>query len=262
MEVNYDRLILGSDIPINENVTIHIPTIRELADGQISDYMVFTRVFVTTVREQFSGAPSDVDKIEEKFPTFWDMMFDEEMNQVVGQMMFGEGIDLMSVAVHGLAYWTKTDVEGFRPLSNHKIVNEKLNWIIDSKEYEQFCNYIRMITLSEPNEDLIAPKGISSKPRQCQVWLQLYKGRIRSLQQKGKSLGDKILLLQALAPSYFSFRQIGELTAYQFENLLITYQKRMANERDFAMFTAYKFDSDKIKLSNLSEEVGLVKLKK
>ena len=50
MEVNYDRLILGSDIPINENVTIHIPTIRELADGQISDYMVFTRVFVTTVR--------------------------------------------------------------------------------------------------------------------------------------------------------------------------------------------------------------------
>ena len=50
MELNYDRLLLGSDVPINENVSIHIPTIRELAEGQYNEFMLFTRVFVTSVR--------------------------------------------------------------------------------------------------------------------------------------------------------------------------------------------------------------------
>ena len=108
MELNYDRLILGSDVPINENVSIHIPTIRELAEGQYNEFMLFTRVFVTSVREQFSSMPSEVDKIEEEFPTFWELAFNDNMNVSVGQTMFGEGIDVLSVIVNGFAYWTKT----------------------------------------------------------------------------------------------------------------------------------------------------------
>lgn len=263
MELNYDRLILGSDVPINENVSIHIPTIRELAEGQYNEFMLFTRVFVTSVREQFSSMPSEVDKIEEEFPTFWELAFNDNMNVSVGQTMFGEGIDLLSVIVNGFAYWTKTKPEQYKVLSNNKIISEDLNWIIDSQEFQKFSDYIKMITLSEPNEDLIAPKGMASKPNRCKLWLTLYKGRIRKLQkQKSKSLGDRLLLLEAVAPSYLSFSDIGDLNYYQFQNLLSAYSKRYQNDREFAIYTAYKFDTSKMKMTDLSEDVAMVKLKK
>lgn len=263
MELNYDRLILGSDVPINENVKIHIPTMRELAEGQYNEFMLFTRIFVTSVREQFSGAPSDVDRIEEEFPTFWDLAFDENMNVAVGQSMFGEGVDLMSVIINGFAYWTKTKAEQYRVLSNKKVVSEDLDWIIDVKEFNEFCNYIKMITLSEPNEDLIAPKGMGSKPNQCKLWLRLYQGRIRKLQEKkSKSLGDRMLLMQAIAPSYLSFSDMGDMNYYQFQNVLSAYSKRFENDREFAIYTAYKFDTTKMKITDLSEEIATVKLKK
>lgn len=263
MEINYDRLILGYDVPINENVTIHVPTIKELAEGGYSDFMLFSRIFVTSVREQFSGMPNDVDKIEAKYPTFWDMAFDDQMNVQVGQSMFGEGIELLNFIVNAIAYWTHTEVEDYRPLSNHKIISEKLDWIIDVNEFKQFSDYIKMITLNKPNEELIAPEGISSKPRQARLWMKLYQGRIRELQnKKGGGLGDKILFLQAVAPSYMSFKQIGELNYYQFSNLMNAYAKRYNSDREFNIYTAYKFDSSKMKLTDLSEEVALIKLNK
>lgn len=263
MELNYDQLILGSTVPINEKTNIYIPTIKELAEGQYNEFMLFTRIFVTSVREQFSGVPTEVDKIEEEFPTFLDLAFDEKMNTAVGQSMFGENIDLLSVIVNGFAYWTRTKAEEFRVLSNHKIINEKHEWIIDKEEYKQFCKYVTMITLSEPNEALIAPRGISDKQNQCRVWLQLYQGRIRQLQRKkSKSLGDRMLLLQAIAPGYISFEDMGKMTYYQFQNMISAYSKRLENDRQFAMYTAYKFDTSKMKLTDLSEEVALVKLNK
>ena len=138
-----------------------------------------------------------------------------------------------------------------------------MNWIIDSQEFQKFSDYIKMITLSEPNEDLIAPKGMASKPNRCKLWLTLYKGRIRKLQkQKSKSLGDRLLLLEAVAPSYLSFSDIGDLNYYQFQNLLSAYSKRYQNDREFAIYTAYKFDTSKMKMTDLSEDVAMVKLKK
>lgn len=263
MEVNYDQLILSSKVPINESLYIKIPTISELAFGEYNEFMIFTRVFVTSVREQFSGAPSEVDEIEEKFPSFLDMAFDDNMSKVAGQMMFGEGMDLLNVIVNGLAYWTKTDINDYKALSNHKIVNEKANWVIDREEYEQFCNYIRMITLSEPNEELIAPKNISKHPHQCQIWMNLYKGRIAKLQKKkSEGLGDKMLLLQAISPSYLSFEDMGNMTYYQFFNTLSAYSKMRANNREFEIYTSEKFDTKDMKLTDLSDEVILVKLKK
>lgn len=261
MGINYDRLIIGGDIPISDNVQIHIPTIKELALGDQQLFNAFTRVFVTSVREQFSGAPSDVDKIEEKFPTMWDMAFDADMNKAVGQMMFGEGTELLTVIVNGIAYWTKTDVEKYRPLSNKKVINEKLDWIIDIHEYQRFSQYIKMITSSKPNEDLIAPKGISSKPHQCQIWTNLYKGRIRTLQKKKTTtLADNMLLLQAIAPSYISFQQMAEMNYYQFQNTLDAYNKRMVIDQENAIYASPKFDTSKMKLRDLNEEIATVKL--
>lgn len=263
MEINYDRLILGSNLPMTKNVEIHIPTIQELTDSNDDKFSLFTRIFVTSVREQFSGVPEEVDHVEEKFPTFWDMAFDKEMNETVGQSMFGEGVDILSVLIHGFAYWTKTDVEQYRPLSNKKVISEELDWIIDKEEFIRFSNAIRMITLSEQNEELIAPEGISDKPHQCQVWKKLYAGRIRKLQRKPtKTLGDKILLLQALAPAFLPFSEVGAMTYYQFSNLLDTYEKRYAVANEYQIFVSQKFDTEKMKLTDLSEVVGQIRIKK
>lgn len=263
MELNYDQIILGSDIPITENVNIHVPTIGDLATGGDSEFRLYTQIFTISVREQFSGMPNEVDKIEEEYPTFWDMAFDNEFNQQIGESMFGEGNDLKSVIINGLAYWTQTESTTYRALSNKKIINESLNWIIDINEFNKICSYIKMATLSRPNEDLIAPKGISSKPHQCEIWKKLYAGRVRKLQNKpNQSLGDKILVLQAYAPGYVDFKDVKEMTYYQFANLLETYHKRYENEREFQIYTAYKFDTSKMKLNDLSEEISQIKIKK
>lgn len=262
MEVNYDRLLIGEDIPINEKVTMHIPTLKELAFGDQNLFNVYTRVFVTSVREQFSGVPNDVDQIEKKFPTMWDLAFDPDMNKVAGEAMFGEGNELLNVIVNGIAYWTKTDIEGYRPLSNKKVINEALDWVIDVEEYKKLGSYIQMITLSKPNEDLIAPKGISSKPHQCQIWSRLYKGRIRQLQKKkAGTLADSMLLLQAVAPSYLPFKQMAAMNYYQFQNTLSAYSTRMVVDQEREIYVSPKFDTSNMQLKDLSEEIALVKLK-
>lgn len=263
MDVDYGPLILGDDVQLTETVKLHIPTIRELLrDGEV-DFLLFTRVFVVGVREQYSGIPLEVDRIERDFPTMWEIAFDNDMNIATGNMMFGEGVDILSVIVGGLAYWTKSEADKFRILSNHKIVNEELDWIVDKEEFERLCQYIKMITLSEPDEDMIAPKGISSKQNQCRVWENLYKGRLRNRQkQPSKSLGDKLLIMEAYAPSYIPFREMEEMNYYQFTNLLRAYNKRRANDFNNQLFLSEKFDTKDMKLADLSDEIAMIKLNK
>ena len=261
MEVNYAALLVDNKVPLTDKATIYIPTIGELLDKGEADFRIYSRVFVTTVREQFSGLPEDVDSIEEKYPTMWDIAFDDDMSKATGEVMFGEGIDILSTLVAALCYWTHSELDDFRVLSNKKIVNEKLDWIIDKDAFEELCAYISMITLNEPDPDLIAYKGISSHPEQWKHWKITYEGRLRQrTKQKGKGLGDKIMVLEAYAPTFIPFKQIAEMTYYQFMNLLNTYSKRYAADREMMIYTSQKFDTEKMEMTDLGEDVSLIKL--
>jgi len=262
MRINYTYVILGKDIPINENVTFHIPTIGELAEANDNKFNEYTRIFVTSVREQFSGVPEQVDAIEEQYPTLWDMAFDDDMNSAVGEVMFGDNKTLLSTFLESLSYWTRTDVGQYRALSNKKIVSEELNWIIDEKAYKEFSELIKIATLSQPNEDLIAPKGVGSDPRKAQMWKRTYEGRLRHvMRQKGTELGDKILQLEVFAPGYIHFTDICDMTYYQFSNLLSVYAAKYASDKQYQIYTSEKFDTADMKLTNLNEEIKLLKIK-
>lgn len=263
MEVNYERLILGNDAPLTDKVTLHIPTMRELIqdDEKESEMNLFTRAFVTSVREQFSGFPESVDDIEAKYPTMWDLAWDETMNVQVGEAMFGKDMTLLSVIVNGFAWWTQSEITDYKPLSNQKVVNEPLEWVIDKEEFVKFSEYIKMITLHEPNEDLIAPPDLKGKPHKQRAWKQLYLGRIRKMKKGSSStIADKMLLMQALAPSFIPFNELADMTYYQFMNLLRAYQQRKAYDQEFDIYTSEKFDTSNMKLTDLSQTVGVVRL--
>ncbi len=260
MRINYSDIILGKDIPINEKVKLHIPTIGELAAADNNDFNECTRIFVTGVREQFSGVPEQVDMIEEKFPSLWDMAFDEEMNVLVGEAMFGKDVTLLHQFLKAITYWTRTEETQYRALSNKKIVSEELDWIIDINTYEYISNLIKAVTLTKPNKDFIAPKGVSSNPRKIQIWKNTYKGRLQeAMKKKGVELGDQILQLEAFAPGYVNFRDIQDMTYYQFSNLLSVYTAKYSSDKQYQIYTSEKFDTKDMKLPDLNEEIKLIK---
>lgn len=258
LDINYTMLILGNDITYSDKITIHVPKIVEITQMEEVEFNNHIKPFVISVRELFSGMPEVVDRIEDEFPTLWDMAFNDEMNSQVGYAVSQhQGTKLHELIINGLAYWTNSDRSGFKILSNKKIVNKSLGWVIDKAEYQKFSKYIKIITLSQPNEDLIAPRDMSKT--QMKVWENLYKGRLRKLQKAQKTeLGDKILILQG-STSYIPFREIAEMTYYQFSNLIRVYAEREKSDTNLQFYTAYKFDTKEMKLQNWRENISLIK---
>lgn len=80
--------------------------------------------------------------------------------------------------------------------------------------------------------------------------------------KKGSSstIADKMLLMQALAPSFIPFNELANMTYYQFMNLLRAYQQRKAYDQEFDIYTSEKFDTSNMKLTDLSQTVGVVRL--
>ncbi|PWT37670.1 hypothetical protein [Limosilactobacillus reuteri] len=261
MAVNYDALMLGSNVPLTDKVTIYVPTIKELVEEQDEKFNLYQRIFVISVRELFSGMPEEVDKIEDSFPTLWEMAFDKEMGQQVGSNMFQEGCSLLQLIMEGVSFWTRIPVKEFQILvQSKKIISQEFDWVIDRNEFDQFCEYIKFLTLYKENEDLIAPKGISSKPHQCKVWMALYKGRIHKLRrQPSSTLGDKILILETEAPSFIPFSEIQKMSYYQFMNLYNSYEIKEANDREYLLFISPKFDTKDMKLNDWRSSVSLIK---
>ena len=258
LNINYTTLILGQDISYSEKITIHVPKIIEITQMAEVEFNNHIKPFVISVRELFSGMSEVVDRIEDEFPTLWDMAFNDEMNAQVGYAVSQrKGTKLTELIVDGLVYWTSSNKDEFQILSNGKIVNKSLDWVIDKDEYQKFSKYIKIITLSQPNEELIAPRGMSEAQRK--VWDALYKGRVRKLQKAKKvELGDKILILQG-STSYIPFREIAEMTYYQFSNLIKVYAEKEKSDTNLQFYTAYKFETKDMKLSNWRENISLIK---
>lgn len=262
MEVNYDQLLLGKEIQLGEKAKLYIPTINDLVKQGQNDLLAFSRAFVVSVREQFSSVPEKVDEIEDKYPTFWEIAHDADMSKSVGEAMFGDGIDILSMLVAGLAYWTRTEMSDFQIMSNGKIVNEKIDLVVDKEMFLLFQSLLTMITNYEVDEDMIAPRGISKKKNQCRIFRGIYKGRLRQRRNREtKTLADKILILETLSGSFIPFDQIGEMTYYQFTNLLNAYLSKRANDQDFTIYTSYKFDTQDMKITDLTNAIGVVKVK-
>ncbi|MFT9003216.1 MAG: hypothetical protein ABF991_00745 [Liquorilactobacillus hordei] len=258
MDINYTSLLLKGIIPFNDKVKIYSPTIDEITTLGEEKFSQYVKPFSITIRELYSGMAEIVDQVEEAFPTLWDMSFDKEGNKEIGNMISQSDRTLHQLFAKGFAYWTRLNEEDFQFLSNKKAICKKLNWVIDKEEYLNFSECIRAVTLSKPNEDLIAPKNMSKA--QLRIWKNVYKGRVRKLSKEQKvELGDKILILQGSSASYISFKEIGEMNYYQFNNLLKVFMEKEYYEQTLQIYTAYKFDTSDMELKNWREKISLQK---
>ncbi len=243
-----------------KQIYIYAPTVGEIVSDRDSlNFSVFTKIFLVSMREIYASAPEMVDMRENEFPTLWDVAYsgNEAIEKEVVQLMFSLDIPLLALIVQGIAYWTRTDVADYKILTNGKVVNEKLNWIVEKDDFLAISEVVKTITMYAPNEDLIPPRNM--KPNQMDVWKKLYEGRMRQLKRKpGSVLADKILILQISANSYIPLKEIEKMNYLQFMGLLKGYAEKEGDEKQFAQFVAYKFDSSKMEITNWRENISLV----
>lgn len=263
MSINYSSLILGRDIYYENKDTkfkVHVPKVKEVAEMGEGMLNLYTRPFTAIIREIFAGAPDVVNELDDKFHTIFNMLKDEPASMEVGELLTGQqGVHLGALIIQGLAYWTETEPEDFQFLSNGTIVSEKLNWVINNDEFEEFSKYVRVIVLYKPNEDLIAPKNMDSQARK-QIWLTVYNGRLRQLkQQKSHGLGEKILILQLSAGTYISAETIADMSYYQLVNLINGFAEKEQSDQQLIIYASEKFDTSNMKLRNWREKIELIK---
>jgi len=275
MDINYTQLMLGEPLVYKEdpensghNIFVRSPTIKELAKKDNADFTIYTRLFTASIREIYSGDPKVVDQVEKDFPTIWDAAWDDKMSfEVSEKLLHMQDIPLLPLIVGGFIYWIGYDVDqidDFQVLSNQKIVNKKLDWVIDKEVFKDFCMIVKCITLTKADETLIAPKNMS--PAKQAIWKTLYDGRMRKIERKvkktgGHSLGDDILSLEISSQGFIPMSQIKELTYYQLMNLLKGYAERDASDKEFNIYTSYKFDTEKMKIQDWREKLSLTKIK-
>lgn len=239
-------LLFGKPVKISERVSLHIPNVEDVAYTE--RYSLYTQPLVTTTRQLFSSL-AEVDELEERFPTIWQMAFDEEGSQILAQMFDGDsGVEII---IEAISYWTKLEADSFQALSNRKIINEQTNWVIDERVFNSFCENIKEIIGYEEDEDLIAPRNMSEK--QLGVWSKLYKGRLRSRQKSSTTLADKIIILSISMDSYIPLDEIRKMSIYHFNKLYEGISEKESYESQWAIKLSPKFESGSGSLKHWKE---------
>lgn len=235
--MNTIDLLFGKPVKITEKVSLHVPTVEDVAYTE--KYSSYTQVFVITTREMFSSL-AEVDELEERFETVWKMAFDKEGSLIIGQMFGGKtGTE---VIIEALSYWTKLDVESFQALSSGRIVNKDMDWVIDEKVFNSIGECIKEIIGYEQDLDLIAPKDMSE--RQLDIWQKTYKGRVRNRQKNSISFADKIMILSISMDAYIPIGDIREMTIYHFNKLYEGLSEKESYEKQWEVKMSPKFESD------------------
>ena len=243
-ELDYTRLLLGEDIPFNDNLNIHVPTIKDIADISEGKFARLFRPFVISTREIFAESP-EVDDLEKQFPTLWVCMKDPQVDASLGPVFDTKTVSEAMIA--SIAYWTQTNIEDYQLLSNGKIISETHDTVFDAAKLSDFGRIIKMLVDYHANKDLIPPRDMS--PKQRKMWNSLYKGRKRRAEHSiGMTLADKILILSVTSGK--SLAEVSALNYYQFLNLYDAYEIREATEKQFAIYTSYKFDTKDMKMKD------------
>lgn len=235
--LNKRGLIFKKKVELNEFVSIRQPTVEMAA---LEDkYVVYSQYLCISTRELFSSNAREVDHLENKFPTMWEMIFDDEMNVAIGQMFgFNSADELFRKAV---AFWTDTNYEDYDILKNSKkYIHKELGWTITRESFDEISGAIKFLTGYVPNEDLLAPKGIStSSNRKIEIWERTYKGRIKSASKHSSTIDDKVIILQAI--NAYGIDEIKNMSIYHFNKLYEALNEKEAYEIQWDVYVSAKF---------------------
>lgn len=251
-EINVLDLLLRESVAFDDIVNVKNPTVREVVSGD--SFSLNSYIFNVSTRALFSHL-REVDELEKRYPTVWDMMFDEENDGdiILGQMI-GINYPASALVMECFEHWTGLNRQGFRKLLNGKMIHEESGWIVDKQKFIKFCELIQKITCYEPNDDFIAPKNMSDA--RYNAWIKILKNRLRASQRKkGNKLADKILILQASYDAYVPIEEIVEMRFFHFNKLFRTLGEKEGYLRNWEIMVSPKFDSSKTKLKHWTEKV-------
>lgn len=246
-DTNKLNMLFGNPIKFHEKVYLRIPTVEEVALTE--KYGMYTQPLLTTTRQLFSSI-KEVDELEEKFPTVWQMAFHEEGSQILAQM-FGNDSGT-KVIIDSLAYWTGLEPDDFKALSNNKIVNQNANWVLDEKIFNSFCAIVKDLLSYEQDLDLIAPKNMSD--RQLDIWKKTYAGRMRNRQKSAKGMTDKILILSISMDAYIPLEEIRKMSIYHFNKLYEGLGEKEAYDKQWEVKLSPKFESKQGRMQHWKEK--------
>lgn len=229
-------LLFNKPLQISKGVFFRIPTVEQMCYEE--EFAVHSYSLIRSTREIFSPY-KEVDELEETFPNVWQMVFDEEGDQLFGSMNGCESGKQM--VIDSISYWTSLPAEDFKPLSNKKIINQKADWIIDENVFDGICNLIKDVINYQQNDDLIAPKNMSERTRG--IWDKLYKGRLANAKKNSnRTMADKILILQISMASYISIDEIKKMSIYHFNKLYEAIGEKESYEAQWQLKLSPKFD--------------------
>lgn len=241
-------LLFKKPVKFTEKISIHVPTVEEVAYTE--NYSLYVQPLVVTTRQMFS-ALDEVDELEERFPTLWQMAFDEEGSQIMAQMFDGQsGIDII---IDAISFWTKLEPETFQSLSNNKMINKGTNWVIDENVFDSFCNSVKEIIGYEQDQDLIAPKNMSERKKD--IWKKTYKGRLRNKQKNTTTLADRIIILSISMESYIPIDEIRNMSIYHFNKLNEMLSEKESYQKQWETKLSPKFESGSGAIKHWKEKI-------
>lgn len=231
-------LLFNKPIQLSEKVYINTPTVEQVCYEE--DFTTYSSSVIRSTREMFTPYREDLEKLSAKYPTIWGMIFDDEGDIIFGKINgFESGRELV---IETLSYWTSLPKEDFEILVNSKkIINKKADWIIDEDTFNGIVELIKDLINYKENTDLIAPLNMSK--RQEGIFYNMYKGRVRKLKkQTGRTMADKILILQISMDSYIPMEEIRKMSIYHFNKLYESIELKEAYNTQLQYKLSPKFD--------------------
>lgn len=232
MSFNTTNALVNKPIDYNDRVKIYIPKVSDICEDSTS-YNASLQMFTRTTRELFVLHRYG-DKLAKEYPTMLDLINEDELDVQMGKVLNNdkESEEKMSdIIIKSLSYWTKLPVVdmqivngiednyGFIKLSNGKIMHIGKEWIIDSKEFTHFSNYIKDIAGYKPPEQ--GPPEMTSDSVH-KSWVNHYTNRMKMNNRKSITLTDKILSLSVETGMYkvdeildmniFVFNKVSEMS--------------------------------------------------
>lgn len=250
-------ILLGKPITFIDGVNIHVPTIQEIIESQ--EEFEKSVLALTVLTRQIFVEAREIDSIEQKFPTVWELMCNPQLNVSLGGLTGEPGSKLSDGIISAIAYWTKlpnptkeevekyteeekkTKPKGFVFLENGgKIINYDTEWIIDKAEFDKFVDIVKVIIDYRRPEDL-APKIKSDAAHE--VWLRMH--RNKKSMEKGKEISwaDRMMMLSVSTPSYIPIEEIGKMSVFQFNQLFKIVNQIDAYEMSLGILMSPKFSA-------------------
>lgn len=241
------QALINREFKYNDNVTIKIPTVKEVALNK--KYNSYLNIMFKETKELFFFSDNAIELIP-KYPDMWSLYHDGATNATLGAVFGDKTKTLSQILFEAISYWTGLPVgesddleaEGFHQLSNGTFVHVGSDWVIDKDEFEKLKTCISFASGFIPQESRLPEITSKSQHEQLKVH---YQRRMLRMQKEQITFADKVSLMQTITGVYISIDDITQMSILEFEQLYKQALLKEAYDVEIGAFMSMKFDSSK-----------------